>query len=123
MSQYTYLQCERPAGNVVVVRFVGLTKISSDVADQLGQELDQAMDEDGGANVLLNFDGIDSVCSAMLGNLVRLRKKADSENRQLKLCSLADLVARILKMVQLHGFFEIHDTEDAAVSSFGPAGE
>ena len=123
MSEYTYLRCERPAGNVVVVRFVGLTKISSDVVDQLGRELDQLMDEDDGANVIMNFEGIESVCSAMLGNLVRLRKRADSESREHKLCNLSDLVSRILRMVQLHKFFEIHDTEDAAISSFGPAGE
>ena len=119
MSEYTYLVCERPHGNLVVMRFVGLTKISTDVVDTLRRELDQVMDEDNAANVVMNFEGIGSICSAMLGNLVRLRKKMDSENRDLKLCNLSELVLRILKMVHLHELFEMHDTEDAAVSSFG----
>ncbi len=119
MSEYTYLVCERPHGSLVVIRFVGLTKISTDVVDTLRRELDQVMDEDNAANVVMNFEGIGSICSAMLGNLVRLRKKMDSENRDLKLCNLSELVLRILKMVHLHELFEMHDTEDAAVSSFG----
>ena len=119
MSEYTYVVCERLHGNLVVIRFVGLTKIATDVVDTLGRELDQIMDEDGGASAVMNFDGIASICSAMLGNLVRLRKKMDSEGRDLKLCNLSEFVVRILEMMHLHELFEVHETEDGAVRSFG----
>jgi len=119
MSEHTHLVCKRLYGNLAVIRFVGLAKVSTDVVDALGRELDRVMDEDRAANVVMNFDGIASICSAMLGNLVRLREKMDSENRELKLCNLSELVVRTLKMLHLDELFETHETEDAAVASFG----
>jgi len=73
----------------------------------------------GERKILLNLEGITSLDSSGVGDLMASYASAKNRGATLKLVKLAPRVGEVLKMTQLIGFFEIFEDEGAAIRSFG----
>jgi len=73
----------------------------------------------GERKILLNLEGISSLDSSGVGDLMASYASAKNRGATLKLVKLAPRVGEVLKMTQLIGFFEIFEDEGAAIRSFG----
>ncbi len=107
---------KRKVGDVVIFDLDGkLTIGRGDVVlrDALLEEL-----ESGGKNVLINLQDVKTIDSSGLGELIRCKVTASSNEAQVKLLNVNLKARKLLTMAQLVGVFEMFDDEELGVASF-----
>ena len=107
---------KRKVGDVVIFDLDGkLTIGRGDVVlrDALLEEF-----EGGGKNVLINLQDVKTIDSSGLGELIRCKVTASSNEAQVKLLNVNLKARKLLTMAQLVGVFEMFDDEELAVESF-----
>jgi anti-sigma B factor antagonist len=108
---------KRTVGDVTILDLNGkLTIGKGDVVlrDALLEELNK-----GGKNVLINLDAVTTIDSSGLGELIRCKVTATSNQAAVKLLHVNIKARKLLTMAQLVGVFEMFDDETLAVQSFG----
>ena len=68
-------------------------------------------------NIVLNFENVKFLSSAVLGLLIRISKKIYQRNGQLKLCCINAKIFEIFKITRLDRVFEICEDVDAAAKT------
>jgi anti-sigma B factor antagonist len=107
---------KRKVGDVAILDLDGkLTIGKGDVAlrDTLVEEL-----ESGGKKVLINLDSVGTIDSSGLGELIRSKVTATSNEAEVKLLHVNIKARKLLTMAQLVGVFEMFDDEELAIASF-----
>ncbi len=74
--------------------------------------------EAGSRKLLIDLDGVSTVDSSGIGELVSAYTTVTNRGGYLKLMNLPSKVADILQITQLFTVFDIFDDEDDAMSSF-----
>jgi anti-sigma B factor antagonist len=74
--------------------------------------------ENGGRNILIDMNGVTTIDSSGIGELVSTYTSVKNRGGTLKLLHLPDKVSDILQITQLISVFETYDDEDEAVRSF-----
>ena len=111
---------EEMNGDVTVVKFKEAKILSDVVIAQAGRELIEiAKNSD---KLLLNFEGVEFMSSAMIGKIVLLNKKCKTDKVKLKLCNISENIMEVFEITRLHTALDIVDTEDNAVSAFEKKG-
>ena len=106
-------------GDVGVVKFMTSRVLDGSNVNQLGEELDNLVTEQYVTKVLMNFENVQYMSSAVLGKLITLHKKVKREKGVLKLCCIDKSVKEIFEIMKLDKLFDIYDTEEKALESFG----
>jgi anti-sigma B factor antagonist len=115
---YTYIEL-RDIGEVLAVSFNQSSILDQRVIDEIGRELEQAeLEAAGNRKLLVSFQGVDFMSSAMLGKLVQLHKRCKADKIKLKLCSIANNPLDVFKITRLDKLFEIHPDANAALAKF-----
>ncbi len=83
------------------------------VGDELLEEF-----ESGGKSVLIDLGDVKTIDSSGLGELIRCKVTATSNDAQVKLLHVNLKARKLLTMAQLVGVFEMFDDEEMAVASF-----
>jgi anti-sigma B factor antagonist len=116
--KYTYIDLN-DAGEVLVVSFKQASILDQVVIDQIGHEFEQAgLEASGNRKLLLNFQSVEFMSSAMLGKLIQLNKRCKTDKIKLKLCSIAKNPLDVFKITRLDKLFEIHPDPAAALVAF-----
>ena len=98
---------------VLVVGFQD-TKILDDARIQeLGKQLLQKATETPSGKMVLNFEGVSFMSSAMIGKLVLLNKKAKASQKELRFRNIAPNVYEVFKITRLNKIFKIETAEEA----------
>jgi anti-sigma B factor antagonist len=66
-------------------------------------------------NIVLNFENVKFLSSAVLGLLIRISKKIYQRSGQLKLCCINPKIFEIFKITRLDRVFDISEDVDTAV--------
>ena len=111
----------RELRGVIVVDLAGKIALG-DTSQQLHSELRRLAD-DGNKNILLSLANVKTIDSSGLGTLVAGYTTIDRAGGQLKLTNLSDKASELMTITKLYTVFEVFDDEQAAVNSFGKAGE
>jgi anti-sigma B factor antagonist len=72
--------------------------------------------------MLLNFQGVQFMSSAMIGKLVLLNKKAKTAEIDLKFCTISPNVLEVFKITRLNKVFKIFADEEKALKSYTGGG-
>lgn len=105
-------------GEVVVV-YLGHNRIVDQaMIDDIGRTLEKLLDKCEHGKLLLNFEGVKFLGSAMLGKLISLNKKCKDAKVALKLCSIDDQIMQVFKITKLDKVLEIHPSEERALGAF-----
>ena len=97
--------------------------MDQNLIDETGQELLQAAFEAcGNHKLVVNFQAVKFMSSAMLGKLMPLHKRCKADKTKLKLCSICPNLMEVFKITNLNKLFEISATEADAVAAFGKRG-
>jgi anti-sigma B factor antagonist len=105
-------------GEVAIVRFIE-RKITDDTTIQgLGEELLGLVEHDGRRLLLLNFEGVEFLSSAMLNKLISVNSKAKALGGSVKICNLRTELRDVFKITRLDRMFDIRTTEVAALAAF-----
>lgn len=104
---------------VLVVNFTDAKILDEARIQQIGQELMScAASASQKKKMLLNFQGVAFMSSAMIGKLVLLNKKCKTDEVTLKMCTISPNVMEVFKITRLNKVFEIFDDQDKAIKSF-----
>ncbi len=102
---------------VEVLTFENVSKLNILVAQSLKEEISQYLNKEG-KNIALNLDGIEYVDSSGFGALLSILRNAKNNNSTFKICNVSQDVMELVKLLQLHNVFEIHDSVEECVASF-----
>ncbi len=119
---YTHLRLQ-DQGEVLIVYFQEGTLTDQNVIEQIGKEFtDVALEASGNRKLLVNFQGVKFMSSAMLGKLLPLHKRCKSDKIVLKFCNISPNLLEVFKITNLTKLFDILNTESDAIASFGKRG-
>jgi len=100
---------------IIVARFTDAEIVDEARIQQIGKELMEIASEAGQSEskkMLLNFQGVQCMSSAMIGKLVVLNKTAKVAGVVLKFCSISPNVLEVFKITRLDNIFKIIDDDD-----------
>jgi len=117
-ARYTFLDLQ-DAGEILVVGFKQSSILDQAVIDQIGREFEQVgLEASGNRKLLLNFQTVEYMSSAMLGKLIQLHKRCKADKIKLKLCNIAKNPLDVFKITKLDKLFDIQKDTGAALGSF-----
>src|SRR4030088_3317738 len=88
--------------DVVMVTFNNVKILDEGVIRQIGGEFEKLTTEAAAERkLLLNFDRVTFMSSAMIGQIMKLYKKAKADGIALKLCSIDPTILEVFKITRL----------------------
>jgi len=102
-------------GDVGVVSFRTSRVLDQSNVQQLGDELDGLLKNYKLKRIVLNFENVQYMSSAVMGKLVSLYKQLQPLGGELRLCGIGQSIFEIFKIMRFDKLFTIRDTEDEAV--------
>ncbi|MEO1525964.1 MAG: STAS domain-containing protein [Planctomycetota bacterium] len=108
--------------DVLIVGFMDSKILDSQRIEQVGKELQDVVPKAVDKKLLLNFNGVSFMSSAMITKLVMLNKGCKAQGVALKFCEVSPNVLEVFKITKLNKLFDIQTTEEEAVTSFDKKG-
>ena len=108
-------------GDILCVYFTDAKILDEARIQLIGKELmERAAEaaESDSKKMLINFQGVQFMSSAMIGKLVLLNKKSKSIKVDLKLCEITTNVLEVFKITRLNKVFDIRNDEEKALKAF-----
>ncbi len=113
----------REEEGVLVVNFTDAKILDEARIQQIGSELmEMVTAASTNKKMLLNFQGVQFMSSAMIGKLVLLNKKAKVAEIELKFCDISPNVLEVFKITRLNKVFKILADEEKALKAFEGGG-
>ena len=109
-------------GDVGIVRFLTSQVLDELNVQQLGQELEDLVEKQYTVKMVINFEKVKFLSSAVLGKLISLHKRIASEKGRMGLCCINPSIMQVFKITRLDKLIPIYDTEETAVKGVGKPG-
>lgn len=84
----------------------------------LGQELNELLHETESKRIVLNFQNVSFMSSAMIGKLVEFNKKCNGLGVKLRLCDISENVGEVFSLMRLDKVFQIDKDEQSSLKNF-----
>ncbi len=110
------LQVER-VGDATVVRFTRRTILDKDTIEAVGDQLQAVVADRTCRKLVVNFDRVESLTSAMIGKLVAVQKRAEAAGGRLAFCNVHPFLLQIFNLVRLPDLVAICADEEEALDS------
>ena len=108
-------------GDVGIVRFLTSQVLDEMNVQQLGEELRQLVDKQYLVKIVVNFERVKFLSSAVLGKLISLHKRLAKEKGRLALCCINKDVMQVFKITRLDKLIPIFKSEEHALEQIvGP---
>lgn len=104
---------------VTQIEFIDRNILDEANIQQIGDELAAIIDASSTPKLLISFANVDHLSSAALGTLITVNNKIKAKGGMLRLADIDPQIYEVFVITKLNRIFEIHDTVDNAVSSFG----
>jgi len=101
--------------DIAIVTFTTSRILDQSNVQQLGEELDELLDKHQLKKLVLNFENIHYMSSAVMGKLVSLHKKLKAASGDVKLCNISPGILEIFSIMRFDRLFDIRQSEDQAV--------
>lgn len=107
--------------DVTQVEFVDRNILDESNIEQIREEIGDLVDKSPspGPKLLISFSNVDHLSSAALGAMITINNKVKSRKGQLRLANIDPQIYEVFKITKLDKLFQIHDSTDAAIASFG----
>jgi anti-sigma B factor antagonist len=112
---------------IIVTENQGITVVT--LADQrildelsiakIGKQLGELVARASTPKMVIDFRNVTNMSSSALGMLITLHKRIREANGQLRLCNIQPTIEEVFKITRLNEIFQIHLSQDDAVSSLG----
>ena len=104
---------------VTQIEFIDRNILDEAIIQRIGDELAAIIDLSSTPKLLISFANVDHLSSAALGTLITVNNKIKAKGGMLRLADIDPQIYEVFVITKLNRIFEIHDTVDNAVSSFG----
>lgn len=108
--------------DVLVVSFNDAKILDESKIQQIHNELNDKLAEVPSGKLLLDFQRVTFMSSAMIGKIILLNKKCKSSDVKLKLCNISQNVMEVFKLMRLNKVLDIQKDEEKALASFAKKG-
>ena len=108
--------------DVLIVYFNDAKILDESKIQQIHSELSEKLSSVQEGKLLLNFQKVSFMSSAMIGKIILLNKKCKSAEVKLKLCNISPNVMEVFKLMRLNKVLDIQKDEDKALASFNKKG-
>ena len=105
-------------GNVGVVRFATSRILDASNVDQLGEEFTHLVKDESMTKMVVNFQNIEYMSSAVIGKLITLNKSIATAGGKVKFCCIDEGVMEIFTIMRLDKLIKIYENEEGALDSF-----
>ena len=106
-------------GKIVVGTIRTTSVLSAINVAEFGNEVVAKIEDNSGVNLLLNFENVDYLSSAVLTELLRINKAIQEAQGQLRLCGVSKVILEIFQITNLDKMFAIyHDDVIGGVRRF-----
>lgn len=106
-------------GTIVVGTIRTTSVLSAINVAEFGNEVVGHIESAPGINLLLNFENVDYLSSAVLTELLRINKAIQEARGQLRLCGVSKVILEIFQITNLDKMFTIyHDDVTGGVRRF-----
>lgn len=85
--------------------------LSASNVSEFGAEVLAFVSERQGVNLLLNFEHVDYLSSAVLTELLRVNKAIQDSSGNLRLCAVAPIIREVFEITNLDQIFVIHSDD------------
>jgi len=104
---------------VTIVEFIDRNILDEANIQLIGEEIAGLIDAEPSPRLLISFANVDHLSSAALGTLITINKKVRNNSGQLRLAQIDPQIYEVFVITKLNKLFQIHDTVDQAIASFG----
>jgi len=109
-------------GEILVVYFNEAKILDEARIQQIGKELMATVERATAGKLLVCFQGVTFMSSAMIGKVILLNKKCKAANVKLKLCDICDNVLEVFKLMRLNKILDIQPDVEKAIATFEKKG-
>lgn len=109
-------------GKILVVYFTEARILEESTLQEIGRELMDFAARCSSQKLLLNFEGVKFMSSAMLGKLIQLNKKCKEDKIELKLCSIENSLMEVFTLTRMNKVLDIQADEERALKEFANKG-
>jgi len=108
--------------DVGVVNFTTTQVLDELNVQQLGQELMDLVEKRYMVKLVLNFENVKFLSSAVLGKLISLNKRLTAEKGRLAFCHIREDIMQVFKITRLDKLIPILESEEEAVQKVKKGG-
>lgn len=112
----------REVEGVEIVYFQDTRIIDESRIEALGKELTDLANNPASKKVILNFQNVGFMSSAMLGKLIQFGKKCREQKLDLRLCGINDNIDKVFKLMKLEKVFAIDKDETTSLQKINKKG-
>jgi len=116
-EQKSNLLIENRSG-ITVVNFLDFSVLDRTQIEAIGNELLDLVADGARKKVLINFEDVDYLSSAMLGKLIALHKRLALSKGELKLCGIKASIREVFEITRLDKVFDIYPDRESAIAAF-----
>jgi len=102
--------------DVGVITFTTTRILDQSNVMQLGDEFEEILAKHKLKKLVLNFQNVSYMSSAVMGKLVSLHKKVQAQDGDMRLCGIDKSIYEIFKIMRFDKLFKISENEDKAVA-------
>ena len=108
----------RTEAGILLIYFQDVRIIDERRISSLGQELNDLINTTDNERVILNFQHVSFMSSAMIGKLVEFEAKCKTAKIELRLCNINENVEEVFNLMRLNKLFTIDPDEETALKHF-----
>ncbi len=105
-------------GDVAVVRFADRKILEEVPIAEIGDQLTSLVDSKPAIKLLLDFDNVEHLSSAVLSMLINLNKRVTDQGGKLKLANIKPQIYEVFRITRLNKLFDIYETTAKAKASY-----
>ena len=105
--------------DVHVIGFNSAKIVEESAIEAIGRELLALVESEDGVRLVLDFSSVDHLSSGALGMLATVYNECRRKEGRLRICNIREQIEAVFKITRLDRFFEVYDSTEAAVASFG----
>lgn len=102
---------------IEILSFDNVNKLNILIAQSFKEEVGKYITRQN-TKLVLDLSGIEYVDSSGFGALLSILRNAKNNDSQFKICNVSSDVMELVRLLQLHNVFEIHDTVEDCIKNF-----
>ena len=112
----------RTQEGVLIAYFQDVRIIDETRIQKLGEELTELVTNGRSEKIILNFQNVSFMSSAMIGKLILFGKKCKTSDVKLRFCNINRNVEEVFELMNLDKVFEICKDEEKAIAAIEKGG-
>ena len=104
--------------DIHIIEFVENSVLDQVRIEQIRNELDQLVEKAGLPKIVISFEGVNHISSAVLGVLMSLDKKVKAKKGELRLSHISPSIRQVFTLTRLDKILKVFNTTDEAIAKF-----